>query len=91
MVRVTLLNTSCAVSDHPEVWQWVRSGSDLSLFAPKSLTSLAQISRAALSLATSMKKLVPTAQKKDRRGANASMSRPDASPARMYSAPSASV
>src|SRR5258707_6746432 len=24
-VRTTLLNTSCAVSDQPEVWQWVRS------------------------------------------------------------------
>ena len=27
-VRTTLLNTSCAVSDQPEVWQWVRSDSE---------------------------------------------------------------
>ena len=27
-VRVTLLNTSCAASDQPEVWQWVRSDSE---------------------------------------------------------------
>ncbi len=24
VVRITLLKTSCAVSDQPEVWQWVR-------------------------------------------------------------------
>ena len=27
-VRTTLLNTSCAASDQPDVWQWVRSDSD---------------------------------------------------------------
>ncbi len=37
-VRVTLLNTSCAVSDHPLVCEWVRSASDLSDFGEKSLT-----------------------------------------------------
>ena len=31
-VRTTLLNTSCAVSDQPEVWQCVRSDSDLAFF-----------------------------------------------------------
>jgi hypothetical protein len=38
-----------------------------------------------------MKKLIPVAQKNDSRGAKASMSRPAAAPARMYSMPSASV
>ena len=69
-VRTMLLNGSWAVSDHPDVWLWVRSGSDLSDFAPKPLTMPAQSLRAARSLATSMKKLVPIAQKNDRRGAN---------------------
>ena len=53
-VRATLLNTSWAVSDHPDVWQWVRSDNDLSLFGSNCLTSLAHSSRAARSLATSM-------------------------------------
>ena len=69
-VRVTLLNTSCAVSDQPEVCEWVRSGSDFSLCGLKPFTSFAQIRRAARILATSMKKFMPTAQKNDRRGAN---------------------
>jgi hypothetical protein len=53
-VRMTLLNTSCAVSDQPLVWQWVRSGSDLSDFGSKPLTSFAHRRRAARSFATSM-------------------------------------
>ena len=48
-----------------------------------------QSRRAARILATSMKKFMPIAQKNDSRGANASMSSPAASPARMYSTPSA--
>ena len=79
------------MSDQPEVWQWVRKGSDLSLFGSKPFTSFAQSRRAARSFATSMKKFMPTAQKKDRRGANWSTVSPAARPARMYSTPSASV
>ncbi len=90
-VRTTLLKTSCAVSDQPEVWQWVRRDSDLGLLAPWSFTSRAQSSRAARSFATSMKKFIPVAQKNDSRGAKASTSRPTAFPARMYSTPSARV
>ena len=90
-VRTTLLNTSCAVSDQPDVWQCVRSDSDLSLFGSNCLTSLAHSRRAARSFATSMKKFMPIAQKNDSRGANASMSRPASRPARRYSTPSASV
>ena len=90
-VRMTLLKTSCAVSDQPEVCECVRSDSDLSFFGSNCLTSLAHSSRAARSFATSMKKFMPIAQKNDSRGANASMSRPAAMPARMYSTPSASV
>ena len=90
-VRTTLLNTSCAVSDQPEVWEWVRSDSDLGFFAPNPLTSFAHSSRAARSLATSMKKFMPMHQKNDSRGANASMSSPASMPARRYSMPSARV
>ena len=90
-VRMTLLNTSCAVSDQPEVWLWVRSDSDLSFCGPNCFTSLAHSSRAARSFATSMKKFMPMAQKNDSRGANASTSRPAPTPARRYSTPSARV
>ena len=90
-VRVTLLNTSWAVSDQPLVCECVRSGSDFSDFGSNPLTSFAQIRRAARILAISMKKFVEIAQKNDRRGANWSMVRPAASPALMYSTPSASV
>lgn len=90
-VRVTLLNTSCAVSDQPEVWEWVRRESDLSFPGSNCRTSLAHSRRAARSLATSMKKFIPIAQKKDSRGAKASTSRPAPIPARRYSTPSARV
>ena len=76
-VRTTLLKTSCAVSDQPDVWLCVRSESDLGLRRALVLTSRAHSRRAARSLATSMKKFMPMAQKNDSRGANASTSRPD--------------
>ena len=89
---MTLLYTSCAVRLQPEVCECVRRLSDLSDFGLKfSFTSFAQIRRAARILATSMNVFMPMAQKKDRRGANASTSRPAATPARIYSMPSASV
>ncbi len=69
----------------------MRSESDLGLVGPNWLTSRAHSSRAARSLATSMKKFIPIAQKNDSRGAKASTSSPTARPARMYSTPSARV
>ena len=90
-VRWTLLKTSWAVSDQPLVWEWVRRLSDLGFCGSNWRTSRAQSARAARSLATSMKKFIPIAQKNDSRGANLSMSRPASRPARMYSTPSASV
>ena len=90
-VRATLLNTSCAASDQPEVCEWARSDSERGSFGSNSFISLAQSSRAARSLATSMKKFMPIAQKNDRRGAKRSTSRPALMPARTYSTPSASV
>ncbi len=54
-VRVTLLNTSCAVSDQPDVWQWVRSDSERSSFGSNCFISFAHNMRAARSLAISMK------------------------------------
>ena len=82
-VRTTLLYTSWAVSDQPEVCECVRRLIDLLFFGPNWWTSLAHSMRAARILATSMKKLVPMAQKNDRRGANWSTLRPTDSPARM--------
>ena len=55
VVRTALLKTSWAVNDHPEVWQCVRNASDLSEAGPNVFTSLAHNSRAARSLAISMK------------------------------------
>ena len=55
MVRGTLLNTSCAASDQPEVWQWARRARDLGSFAPNFATASAHSRRPARSLATSMK------------------------------------
>ena len=54
-VRATLLNTSCAASDQPEVWQWVRSDSERASFGSNAFISFAHNSRAARSLAISMK------------------------------------
>ncbi|MDF2707083.1 MAG: hypothetical protein K0R62_2735 [Nonomuraea muscovyensis] len=59
--------------------------------APNPDTSFAHSSRAARSLATSMKTFMPMHQKNDSRGANRSTSIPAATPARRYSTPSASV
>ena len=90
-VRTTLLNTSCAASDQPDVWQWVRSDSERGSFGSNGFISFAHSRRAARSLATSMKKFMPTAQKNDTRGANRSTLSPALSPARTYSTPSARV
>ena len=90
-VRCTLLNTSCAVSDQPEVWLCVRSESDFGFCGSNWLTSRAHSARAARIFATSMKKFIPMAQKKLTRGANSSTVRPASRPARMYSTPSARV
>ncbi len=75
----------------PEVWQCVRSARDLGLVAPKPFMSRAHSRRAARSLATSMKKFMPTAKKNDSRGAKASTSSPASIPVRTYSMPSARV
>ena len=53
--------------------------------------SSAHSSRAARSLAISMKKFMPTAKKNESRGANSSIFSPRDSAARTYSSPSASV
>ena len=76
----------------PEVWQWVRNIFDRgSAGWNSSSISSAQSSRAARSLATSMKKFMPMAKKKERRGANRSTASPLAMAARTYSSPSAMV
>ena len=91
-VRTTLLKTSCAASDQPEVWQWALSDSERSsLGANRSRISFAHKSRAARSFATSMKKFMPMPKKKDIRGAKTSTPSPARRPAATYSSPSASV
>src|SRR5512132_2619375 len=47
VVRITLLNTSCAVSDQPEVWQCVRSDSERGSFGLNGFRSFAQSRRGA--------------------------------------------
>ena len=91
VVRITLLYGSSAVSDTPEVWQWVRSMSDFGLLGSNWLITSCQRTRAARSLATSMKKSMPMAKKKLRRPANLSTSRPRSRAKRTYSRPSAMV
>ncbi len=54
-VRDTLLNTSWAVSDQPEVWQWVRKESERGSSGLCGFISFAHSRRAARSLAISMK------------------------------------
>src|SRR5262249_16338209 len=83
-VRVTLLNTSCAASDQPEVWQCVRSDSERSSCGSNCLISFAHSTRAARSFATSMKKFMPMPKKNDSRGAKRSTGRLAARPARTF-------
>ena len=91
-VRPTLFITSWAVSDQPDVWEWVRKESERGSFGAKvSCISLAQTRRPARNFAISVKTFMPIAQKKDRRGAKRSIGMPAATPARAYSIPSAIV
>jgi hypothetical protein len=63
-------------ADTPEVWQWVRSIRSEVFFAPNSVMIRCHSTRAARSLATSMKKFMPMAKKKLSRPANLSTSMP---------------
>ena len=54
-VRLTLLNGSCSVRLHPDVWQCVRRAMDLGFFGSKRLTIRAQSMRAARIFAISRK------------------------------------
>ena len=53
-VRATLLNTSCAVSDQPEVCEWVRSDFDFADFGENFSTSSLHSRRPARIFAISM-------------------------------------
>jgi hypothetical protein len=79
------------VSDTPLVWQCVRSMAERASFGSNWLITRCHSSRAARSLATSMKKFMPMAKKNDSRPANRSMSSPRSSAWRTYSSPSAIV
>ena len=65
--------------------------SEAGFFASNCLIARDHSRRAARSFATSMKRFMPIPKKKDRRGANSSMSKPRSIAARAYSIPSASV
>ena len=69
----------------------MRSIFDFALFGLKPSMIRAHSSRAARSLATSMKKFMPMPKKNDSLGANSSISRPAAIAVRTYSLPSARV
>ena len=86
VVRTMLLYGSCSVSDTPDVWQCVRSMSEPGFFGSNSRMIRAHSKRAARSLATSMKKFMPIAKKKERRPANLSTSRPRSSAAHVVEA-----
>ena len=90
-VRPTLLKGSCSVSDHPDVWQCVRSAIDFGFLGLKLFIIFAHSMRAARIFAISMNGFMPIPQKNDRRGAKASMSIPEFTPVRTYSKPSARV
>src|SRR3977135_4434372 len=64
-VRDTLLNTSWAVSDQPEVWQWVRKESERGSLGWCGFISFAHSRRAGRRLAISMKQVRPMAHKKE--------------------------
>ena len=90
-VRTTLLNGSCAVSDQPEVWQWVRSASDLSILRAEALDELRpeQARRAHLGDLHEEVHADRPEERQPRRELVDVM--PAAIPARIYSTPSASV
>ena len=78
-VRATLLSGCWAVSETPAVCVWKRISHDFGFFAPKvSLSSRAQIRRAARYLAISSKKSMCALKKNDSRGAKSSTSIPRA-------------
>ena len=91
-VRATLLNTSCAASDQPEVWQWVRSDSERVVLRIELLHQLRPQHARGAQLRHLHEKIHADAEEErqprreavDRRGSAAR-------PARTYSTPSASV
>ncbi len=81
----TLLNTSCAASDQPEVWLCVAGAtSERGSFGLNSCIAWPKAGARRGELRYSMKKFMPIAQKNDRRGAKRSTSRPALMPARTY-------
>ena len=91
-VRATLLNTSCAASDQPEVWQWVRSDSERASCGSNSFISFAQSSARGAQLRHLHEEVHADAEeeRKPRREA-VDVERRRRAPARTYSTPSASV
>ncbi len=76
-VRTTLFSGCWAVRLTPAVWVWKRICHDLGFLAPNvSLSSRAQMRRAARYLAISSKKSIWALKKNDRRGAKSSTSSP---------------
>ena len=90
-VLVTLLKGSCSVKLQPLVWQCVLSAIDFSDFGLNCLTIFAHNILPARIFAISIKWFIPIAQKNDKRGANASISKPAFIPVLIYSSPSANV
>ncbi len=90
--RTMLFSGCCAVSVEPPVWVWKRSSLLDSFWAPnRSVIRRYQIRREARNLAISSKKLLWAFQKKLRRGAKSSTSRPASIAACTYAIPLAIV
>ena len=91
-VRATLLNTSCAASDQPEVWQWVRSISERSSRGLNSLHQLRPQHARGAQLRHLHEKVHADAEEERQPRREAVDIEPGlAGPARTYSTPSASV
>ena len=87
-----LFSGCCQVRDAPEVWVWNLISRLLLSFTPYfSLSTFAQILRAARNFAISSKKSIVELKKKLSRGANSSTLSPASSPSSTYPNPSASV
>ena len=90
-VRATLLNTSCAASDQPEVWQWVRSDSERGVLRIKLLHQLRPQHARGAKLRHFHEKIHADAEEERQPRREAVDVEEAARPARTYSTPSASV
>ena len=90
-VRTTLLNTSCAASDQPEVWQWVRNDSERAILRIEFLHQLRPQHARGAKLGDLHEEIHADAEEERQPRREAVDGEPGRKPARTYSMPSASV